>query len=63
MNEGILTWIDYRPAIAHNKVMILDNKIVLTGSFNYLKGAQKKNAENLLVITDSNVTTCYYENW
>ncbi len=28
-------WIDDAPAIAHNKVIILNDRIVLTGSFNF----------------------------
>jgi phosphatidylserine/phosphatidylglycerophosphate/cardiolipin synthase-like enzyme len=42
--------IDARHAIAHNKVMIIDENVVLTGSFNLTKNAEESNAENLLVI-------------
>lgn len=42
--------IDDAHAIAHNKVMIIDRGTVITGSFNFTKAAQEKNAENLLVI-------------
>jgi phosphatidylserine/phosphatidylglycerophosphate/cardiolipin synthase-like enzyme len=31
INSKIPTWIDYRPAIAHNKVMIIDDRILITG--------------------------------
>src|SRR5208283_3700736 len=34
---------------AHNKVMVIDGKTVITGSFNFTKQAGK-NAENLLII-------------
>src|SRR5262245_14055401 len=37
-------------AISHNKVIIIDGEMVLTGSFNFTKAAQEKNAENLLII-------------
>lgn len=62
-NEGISPWIDYRPAIAHNKVMVLDQKTVITGSFNFTKAAQKRNAENVLIITDANLAKQYLANW
>ena len=35
-HAGIPTLIDSKHAIAHNKVMILDSRVVLTGSFNCL---------------------------
>ena len=37
-------------AIAHNKIMIIDQTVIITGSFNFTKAAEKNNAENLLVI-------------
>ncbi len=49
-SAGIPTYIDDQHAIAHNKVMIIDQAVVITGSFNFTKAAEEKNAENLLVI-------------
>jgi len=49
-HAGIRTYIDSRHAIAHNKIMIMDRKTLITGSFNFTKAAEEKNAENLLVI-------------
>src|SRR5215475_14190405 len=49
-NQGVPTMIDAEHAIAHNKVMIIDGKTVLTGSFTFTKAAQTQNAENLLII-------------
>jgi phosphatidylserine/phosphatidylglycerophosphate/cardiolipin synthase-like enzyme len=42
--------IDAHHAIAHNKVMIIDGRTLLTGSFNFTNQAENENAENLLVI-------------
>jgi phospholipase D len=56
-------WIDYRPAIAHNKIIIIDEKIVITGSFNFTKSAQERNAENVLIIHDAGVAKLYFDNW
>lgn len=47
---GIPTYIDTRHAIAHNKVMIIDRSTLITGSFNFTRAAEEKNAENLLLI-------------
>lgn len=55
--------IDAAHAIAHNKVMIIDGETVITGSFNFTKAAEEKNAENLLVIHDRALATKYMENW
>lgn len=52
-NAGIPTRIDARHAIAHNKIMILDRATVITGSFNFTKAAESRNAENLLVIRNA----------
>ena len=51
-NSGILTRIDAAHAIAHNKVIIIDSEIIITGSFNFSRAADEKNAENLLIIRD-----------
>jgi phosphatidylserine/phosphatidylglycerophosphate/cardiolipin synthase-like enzyme len=39
--------------LAHNRVIVIDNSTVLTGSFNFSKAAEEKNAENLLVLKKS----------
>jgi phosphatidylserine/phosphatidylglycerophosphate/cardiolipin synthase-like enzyme len=63
LHAGIPTYIDSAYAIAHNKVMIVDEKIVITGSFNFTKSAETMNAENLLVIDDQELAARYLENW
>ena len=61
---GIPTLIDRRHAVAHNKVMLIDRHIVMTGSFNYTRAAQEKNAENLLVLRgDPRLFQRYRENF
>lgn len=62
-HAGIPTYIDAAHAIAHNKVMIIDKAVVITGSFNFTKQAEEKNAENLLVIQSKDLTKMYGENW
>jgi phosphatidylserine/phosphatidylglycerophosphate/cardiolipin synthase-like enzyme len=62
-NQGIPTFIDDRHAIAHNKVMIIDREIVITGSFNFTKAAEENNAENLLIIKSNDLPRIYLENW
>jgi phosphatidylserine/phosphatidylglycerophosphate/cardiolipin synthase-like enzyme len=49
--------------IAHNKVMVIDGETVITGSFNFTKAAEEKNAENLLIIRDRRLDELYAKNW
>jgi phosphatidylserine/phosphatidylglycerophosphate/cardiolipin synthase-like enzyme len=62
-NSGIPTYIDDKHAIAHNKIMIIDRETVITGSFNFTKAAEEKNAENLLIIRNKDLAKIYIENW
>ena len=50
LGRGISPLIDSHHAIAHNKVMILDGRTLITGSFNFTHQAESENAENLLII-------------
>ena len=49
-NAGIPTFIDARHAIAHNKIIVVDRNVLITGSFNFTKAAEENNAENLLIM-------------
>jgi phosphatidylserine/phosphatidylglycerophosphate/cardiolipin synthase-like enzyme len=49
-NHNVPTWIDTKHAIAHNKIILIDGATIFTGSFNFTKAAEQKNAENLLII-------------
>jgi phosphatidylserine/phosphatidylglycerophosphate/cardiolipin synthase-like enzyme len=42
--------------------MIIDGETVITGSFNFTKAAEEKNAENLLVIHDRKLAERYMKN-
>jgi phosphatidylserine/phosphatidylglycerophosphate/cardiolipin synthase-like enzyme len=43
--------------------MVIDGETVLTGSFNFTKAAQEKNAENLQIIRDPALAAQYTQNW
>jgi phosphatidylserine/phosphatidylglycerophosphate/cardiolipin synthase-like enzyme len=43
--------------------MIIDRETVITGSFNFTKAAEEKNAENLLIIRNKETAKVYIENW
>ncbi|MCC2644830.1 MAG: endonuclease [Burkholderiales bacterium] len=52
-NQGLDVRLNRKYAIMHNKFIIVDNKTVETGSFNYSAAAAKNNAENVIVIWDN----------
>jgi phosphatidylserine/phosphatidylglycerophosphate/cardiolipin synthase-like enzyme len=63
-DAGIRTRIDDKHTIAHNKIMIIDQRRVITGSFNFTKAAEDHNAENMLVIDgDPELVAKYTANW
>ena len=62
-NSGIPTLIDAQHPIAHNKIMIIDAYLVLTGSFNFTRAAEEHNAENFLLINDPVLARRYIANW
>lgn len=47
------------PGLMHNKFAVIDDKVVVTGSFNWTISADKKNSENLLIITDKELAEKY----
>lgn len=63
LKEGIPVWVDDKVNIAHNKVMIIDQEVVITGSFNFTWSAQQVNAENVLILEDHNLAAKYLKNW
>ncbi len=55
--------LDGRHAIAHNKVMVIDESVVITGSFNFTNSAATRNAENFLILKSSELAQRYKGEW
>lgn len=62
-NQGVPVRVDYRYAIMHDKFVVVDGETVETGSFNYTAAAEKKNAENVLVLHDPEFAGQYEREW
>jgi len=62
VRAGIPVWVDSSHPIAHNKLVLVDRQVTVTGSFNHSKAAEV-NAENLLVIQSPELTAYYVANW
>jgi phosphatidylserine/phosphatidylglycerophosphate/cardiolipin synthase-like enzyme len=60
---GVPTFLDDKHVTAHNKVIIVDGRVVITGSFNFTEQAETSNAENLMVIRDKAVADTFIANW
>jgi phosphatidylserine/phosphatidylglycerophosphate/cardiolipin synthase-like enzyme len=54
---GVRVWLSGDYAAFHHKVVLIDagtpQPVVITGSYNFTKAAQEKNAENVVVISGS----------
>ena len=61
-NSGVSIVIDSKHVIAHNKIIIIDQKTLITGSFNFSASAESSNAENLLIMKDNKLLIDSYIN-
>ena len=50
---------DGNPAILHHKVLIIDDRIVITGSANFSNNADRHNDENLIVLDNEDIARLY----
>ncbi|MBI2548814.1 hypothetical protein HYW21_05685 [Candidatus Woesearchaeota archaeon] len=53
--QGITVLVDGNPQIMHHKFMIIDDTIVLLGSFNFSENANARNDENMIIFHDASV--------
>ena len=65
---GIPVWLETRYQAAHNKTMVIDAgseaPVVITGSYNWTVAAQRRNAENVLIISGAaDLARSYKANW
>jgi phosphatidylserine/phosphatidylglycerophosphate/cardiolipin synthase-like enzyme len=60
LEQGLDPRIDAEHAIAHNKVILIDKRVVITGSYNFTNQAEHENAENLLIIRGHPELPRYY---
>jgi phosphatidylserine/phosphatidylglycerophosphate/cardiolipin synthase-like enzyme len=63
-DNGIPIRFNSRYAIMHDKFLIIDDKTLETGSFNFTKAAENQNAENVLVLHDDpQAVAAYTQQW
>ena len=59
--QGVEVRLNGNYAVMHNKFIIVDERHVQTGSFNYTKSAAGKNAENVLIVWNDSATAALYK--
>lgn len=57
--QGIDVRWDESSRLMHNKVFIIDNATVITGSFNPTENADERNDENILIVHDGGIAELY----
>jgi phosphatidylserine/phosphatidylglycerophosphate/cardiolipin synthase-like enzyme len=59
LRAGVDVRLDGNPYLMHHKFMVIDGKIVVTGSYNWSYGAEERNDENLVVISSPDIAKLY----
>jgi phosphatidylserine/phosphatidylglycerophosphate/cardiolipin synthase-like enzyme len=58
-SAGIDVQLDGNPRLMHDKVIIIDNQVVITGSYNFSDNAENNNDENTLIIYNPEIAKLY----
>jgi len=57
--EGVAVKLDRNPRLMHHKVIIIDEALLITGSFNFSRGANTKNDENVILLDNREIIAEY----
>lgn len=57
--NGVLTKLERGEGIMHNKFCIIDDELVITGSYNWTTSADLKNDENVIFINSKKIARIY----
>lgn len=61
---GIKVHFDREHEVANSKIILIDDRTIITGSYNFTKAAEEKNAENIVIIeNDTESFTKFKENF
>jgi phosphatidylserine/phosphatidylglycerophosphate/cardiolipin synthase-like enzyme len=58
---GVASRQDGNPSFLHDKIIIIDNAIVVTGSLNYSSSADHENEENVVILENAEVAALYLQ--
>jgi phosphatidylserine/phosphatidylglycerophosphate/cardiolipin synthase-like enzyme len=54
---GIMVRLDGNPGLMHHKLILIDDRAVLTGSYNFSRNAEERNDENALILFDAGLVS------
>ncbi|MFH0975306.1 MAG: phospholipase D-like domain-containing protein [Spirochaetota bacterium] len=57
--EGINVKLDKNKYRMHHKVIIIDKKLLITGSYNFSRNANEKNDENIIILNNKDIINLY----
>lgn len=58
-SQGLEVYLDGNPENMHHKVILIDEKIVVTGSYNFSASAEERNDENTLILENPQIASLY----
>ncbi len=59
ISSGVNVRVDGNPSLMHHKFMVIDDMIVVTGSYNWSAAAEDRNDENIVVIVSEAINSSY----
>ena len=62
-NKGIRVYVDSEHVAANDRVILIDEEIVITGSPNLTKSSLENNGEDLLIVRHRIIAKRYLDNW
>lgn len=57
--EGLPVKTDRNKSLMHHKTIIIDEKTVITGSYNFSRGANRRNDENIIILDNADIAKEY----
>jgi phosphatidylserine/phosphatidylglycerophosphate/cardiolipin synthase-like enzyme len=58
---GLKVFVDSNEGLMHHKTIIVDDQIVITGSYNFTNSAETRNDENLIVLYNPTIANFYMQ--
>jgi phosphatidylserine/phosphatidylglycerophosphate/cardiolipin synthase-like enzyme len=59
LDHGLDVHLDGNPENMHHKVILIDEKVVVTGSYNFSASAEERNDENTLILDNPQIASLY----